>query len=82
MKLFALLAAAALSLMAVDINHADLKELQSLKGIGSKTAQKIIAFREKHGCFHSIEELMKVKGVGKKTIEKNRANLEVKKCER
>ena len=65
----------------VDINHANLKELTTLKGIGAKTAQKILEYREKNGCFSSIEELVKVKGVGTKTLEKNRANLEAIKCE-
>lgn len=82
MKLFTLLLATALSLLALDINHADLKELQSLKGIGSKTAQNIIDYRKKYGCFSSIEDLVKVKGVGKKTLEKNSDILEAKECEK
>jgi len=65
----------------VDINHANLKELTTLKGIGAKTAQNILDYREKYGCFSGIEDFVKVKGVGKKTLEKNRDNLEAKKCE-
>ena len=65
----------------VDINHANLKELTTLKGVGAKTAQNILEYRERNGCFSSIEEFVKVKGIGKKTLEKNRDNLEAKKCE-
>jgi len=65
----------------VDINHANLKELTTLKGVGAKTAQNILDYLEKYGCFSSIEDFVKVKGVGTKTLEKNRDNLEAKKCE-
>ena len=81
MKLILSLLLTVLTLLAVDINHADTKELTILKGIGVKTAQKIVDYRTKHGCFGSIEDIVKVKGIGKKTLEKNRPNLEVTKCE-
>ena len=71
----------ALSLYAsVDINHANVKELTTLKGVGAKTAQAIVDYRTKHGCFTSIEDFVKVKGIGKKTLEKNRKDLEVTEC--
>ncbi|WP_457598967.1 ComEA family DNA-binding protein, partial [Hydrogenimonas sp.] len=53
MKLFltTLLCAASL-FAAVDLNNATAKELQSVKGIGTKKAAQIIAYREKK-CFQS-----------------------------
>ena len=70
-----------LSLIAsVDINTADINELSSLNGIGIKKAQKIVAYRRKKGCFHSVEEFTKVKGIGKKTLDKNRDKIIVSQC--
>ncbi len=54
----------------ININKADLTELQKLTGIGQKKAQDIIHFRMKNGDFKSIEDLGKVSGFGDKTLEK------------
>jgi len=60
----------------IDINSADAKTLATtIKGIGAKKAEAIVAYRVQHGPFKSIEELAQVKGIGKKTIEMNRSNL-------
>lgn len=62
----------------VDVNSADAKTLAaSLDGVGTKTAEAIVAYRNQHGPFKRIEDLEKVKGVGAKTIERNRANLKL-----
>jgi competence protein ComEA len=63
----------------VDINKADISQLETLKGIGAKKAQAIIDFRKKT-CFKSVDALAEVKGISTKTIEKNRANLKASKC--
>lgn len=39
----------------VNINTASAEELMTLKGIGQTRAEQIIAYREKHGAFASIE---------------------------
>ena len=62
---------------SIDINQADVTQLATLSNIGVKKAQQIIAYRELHGQFGSIEDLQNVKGIGKATIEKNRARLMV-----
>jgi competence protein ComEA len=66
----------------VDINKANVKELSSLSGIGTKKAEGIVEYRESNGCFKDIDALVKVKGIGKKIIQKNRDNLEASKCEK
>lgn len=56
----------------VNINTANVEELTVLKGVGEKTAQAIIAYREANGPFESPEELMEVKGIGQKTYDANK----------
>ena len=89
MKLFQIvvfsvfLALTGLSVQAapVDINSADAKAIAKvMKGVGIKKAKAIVAYRNKHGKFKSVEELSKVKGIGKKTVAKNRKNLSLGKA--
>jgi len=53
----------------VNINTASSEQLQSVKGIGEKTAAAIIAYRESHGAFKSVEDLVRVKGIGDKKLD-------------
>ena len=46
-------------------------------GIGATKAQAIVAYREEHGNFASVDELLEVKGIGEATLEKNRDRLSV-----
>ena len=48
----------------INLNSATIDQLNSLDGIGPKTAQKIIDYREAHGGFKSVEELLEVPGIG------------------
>lgn len=50
----------------ISINRASLEELCSLKGVGPKLAEKMIAFRESIGGFKTASDLLKVPGIGKK----------------
>jgi len=61
----------------VDINTADLDQLQTLRGIGPALAQRIIDFREENGPFRSVEDLLQVKGIGEATLEKFRDDIAV-----
>jgi len=62
----------------VNLNTADAATLQSeLVGIGATKAQAIVAYREEHGNFASVDELLEVKGIGEATLEKNRDRLSV-----
>ena len=63
----------------IDLNSADAKALDRvLKGIGPVKADAIVAFRQEHGFFKSIDDLVKVKGINKKLIDANRRVLSVK----
>lgn len=54
----------------VDPNHAAPVELQLLPGIGPKLASRIVASRELHGNFESVDELQRVHGIGEQTIRR------------
>lgn len=56
----------------VNVNVADADALASLNGIGPVLAERIIAHRESHGSFQSIEALAEVRGVGPKLLEQIR----------
>lgn len=61
----------------VNINTANALELQSLPGIGEKTAQGIVKYRKEHGKFQSRKDLLKVPGIGEKTYEKLKESITV-----
>lgn len=69
--------AVALPPSGVDINTASLQELQSLPGIGPKAAERIVAHREEHGAFGSLDDLAAVEGFGAKRVEGLRAHARV-----
>ena len=51
----------------ININTASAAELESLPGVGPRTATLIVEYRQKNGPFKKIEELMNVRGIGAKT---------------
>ena len=61
----------------ININTADEKELQKIKGIGSALAGRIIDYRQSNGAFKSIDEIKKVRGIGDKTFEKMKNQITV-----
>jgi competence protein ComEA len=62
---------------ALNINTATQAELEAVKGVGPTKAQSIIAYREAHGNFKSLDDLDNVKGFGKASIEKLKGELTV-----
>lgn len=53
----------------ISINTADQNELISIPGIGVKTAEKIITYRNIHNGFKYIEEIKNISGIGDKKYE-------------
>lgn len=54
----------------IDLNTADASLLSTLSGIGQSKAEAIIAYRQEHGGFSSIEEIMNVEGSKEGTFSK------------
>jgi competence protein ComEA len=61
----------------VNLNTASAAQLESLPGIGARTAARIIEYRQKNGAFKKVEELMNVKGIGEKNFLKLKSRLTV-----
>lgn len=60
----------------VNINKADARTIAAtLTGIGTSKAEAIVAYREAHGAFTSVEELREVKGIGAATLDRNRERI-------
>src|SRR6266850_8412371 len=54
----------------VNLNTATAVQLATIPGIGAKTADRIIEYRQKNGGFKKVEDLMNVRGVGEKSFLK------------
>ena len=62
----------------IDINHASQAELQRISGVGSKTAQRIIEYRNTHGAFSRVEDLLHVRGIGAAKLDKIRTQVVIR----
>jgi competence protein ComEA len=56
----------------LDLNRATRAELRLLHGVGDGLAQRIIAHRDRHGPFRSVDDLRQVGGIGPKTLDRLR----------
>ena len=54
----------------INLYTADAGQLSTLSGIGQSKAEAIVAYREEHGDFASIEEIMNVEGIKEGTFSK------------
>lgn len=60
----------------ININTASASELAQISGIGPKTAQSIIDYRQARK-FTAVEDLIQIKGIGDKTLAKLRDQVTV-----
>ena len=51
------------------LNTGDAAALDTLPGIGTVLAERIVAYREEHGAFVYPEDLQNVKGIGEKKLQ-------------
>jgi len=56
----------------VDLNTATFAQLDALPGIGPATAHNILAYRQTHGAFGSVDELAAVRGIGPARLDQLR----------
>lgn len=56
----------------IDLNFCTAEQLCSIPGIGEKTAEKIIDYRNSAGGFDSVDELINIKGIGEGKLAKIR----------
>jgi competence protein ComEA len=59
----------------IDLNRATVEQLDGLPGIGPSTAAAIVAHRERHGPFASVDDLEAVRGIGPAKLEAIRAEV-------
>ena len=61
----------------ININTANIEELDTLPGIGEATANKIVNYRNENGKFKSIEEIKEVSGIGDSKYEQIKDLIEI-----
>lgn len=52
-----------------NINTCEKEDLLKLKGISKIEAEKVIAYRDKNGCFQDVKEFEKIEGISKNSVE-------------
>lgn len=62
----------------LDLNEATAEALERLPGIGPKTAERIVKYREKLGYFVSLDQLREVWGLRAENLEKALPYLQIK----
>ena len=65
----------------VCLNTATAEELLALPGMGEKTAERILAYRDAYGKFVTVEQLLDVDGIGEGLLEKLRPYVYVEEME-
>ncbi len=61
----------------LDLNSATADDLEALAGVGPVTAAAIVAWREAHGRFDSVDQLGDVDGIGPARLDKIRDHVRV-----
>ena len=62
----------------LNINTANAETLaEAIKGVGIKRAEAIVAYRQQHGPFKTVDALVQVRGIGQSIVDGSRAQLTV-----
>ena len=62
----------------LNLNTATEDQLIMLPGVGPSKAERVVAWRQKHGAFKRVADLRHVKGFGYKTVKKLEPYLDTK----
>lgn len=62
----------------LNLNTATVDELMLLPGVGPSKAERVVAWRTRHGPFRRVADLRRVKGFGYKSLRKLEAHLDTK----
>lgn len=54
----------------VNLNDCTVDDLCKIDGIGVKTAQSILAYRDELGAYTSVDQIKNISGIGDSTFEK------------
>ncbi len=60
---------------SLNINNASADQLEKLPGIGRKTGETIIAFRNENGAFRRVEHLMLIRGISEERFVELRPHI-------
>ena len=52
------------------LNTANIEQLASIKGIGSKRAATIVNYRDTHGQFTSLDQLTNIRGISANSLQR------------
>ena len=69
--------AAKVTIETINLNQATAEQLQTLPGVGPALSERIIAYRDEHGPFTSVEQLAEVNGIGEAKLAKLKDQLTV-----
>jgi competence protein ComEA len=56
--------------LPIDINRATKEDLTLIPGVGEKTAQSIVCFRDKNKGINDLQDLLNIRGIGKKKLNR------------
>ena len=59
----------------IDLNTATAEELDQLPGVGPATAAAIVAYRDAHGPFATVDDLADVRGIGPAKLDALRGSV-------
>lgn len=62
----------------INLNTATANQIETIKGIGPKTAARIIKQRNAMGRFTRLEDLLRIKGIGPKTLRRLSGIVEIR----
>lgn len=59
----------------VNVNKADMAQLETVRGIGPMLAERIVKDREANGRYERLEDLVRVPGIGQAKFEKIKSQI-------